>query len=93
MFSEDSFSSERNSRHGDGDNTNHKPSRRKKRKVCQKLFPDNRGEKDDTKILLEKIVYNDFFLLCMIHEYDFTKGSNEMCCTLAVLHVKSVDRN
>lgn len=55
MFSEDSFSSERNSRHGDGDNTNHKPSRRKKRKVCQKLFADESREKNETKILLEKI--------------------------------------
>ena len=55
MFSEDSFSSERNSRHGDGDTTNHKPSRRKKRKVCQKLFAGKSREKDETKILSEKI--------------------------------------
>ena len=33
LLSEESYSSGRNSRHGDNENFNHKPSRRKKRKV------------------------------------------------------------
>ena len=33
LLSEESYSSGRNSRHGDNEHTNHKPSRRNKRKV------------------------------------------------------------
>lgn len=38
LISEESYSSERNSRLGDGENIPHKPSRRKKRKVLSGQF-------------------------------------------------------
>ena len=80
LISEESYSSERNSRLGDGENIPHKPSRRKKRKVLSGQF--YAPFKSKKIVVKEKL----FFERCL--QRDLKPYSSEPFCLPVILFLK-----
>ena len=80
LISEESYSSERNSRLGDGENIPHKPSRRKKRKVLSGQF--YAPFKSKKIVVKEKL----FFERCL--QRDLKLYSSEPFCLPVILFLK-----